>query len=67
PRHGWHESTTVETNPRSTSDHQPLLAGYFSPGLAQRVRHASGITKLDALRDLFNGHTWKPPGLEPAG
>ena len=25
------------------------------------------ITKLDALRDLFNGHTWKPPGLEPAG
>ncbi len=26
-----------------------------------------GITKLDALRDLFNGHTWKPPGLEPAG
>jgi hypothetical protein len=26
-----------------------------------------GITKIDALRDLFNGHTWKPPGLEPAG
>ena len=26
-----------------------------------------GITKLDALRDLFNGHVWKPPGLEPAG
>ena len=26
-----------------------------------------GITKLDALRDLFNGHTWKPPGLQPAG
>jgi transposase len=26
-----------------------------------------GITKLDALRDLFNGHTWKPPGLELAG
>jgi transposase len=26
-----------------------------------------GITKLDALRDLFNGHTWKPPGPEPAG
>jgi hypothetical protein len=23
--------------------------------------------KLDALRDLFNGHTWKPPGIEPAG
>jgi transposase len=26
-----------------------------------------GTTKLDALRDLFNGHTWKPPGLEPTG
>lgn len=25
------------------------------------------ISKLDALRDLFNGHTWLPPGLEPAG
>jgi transposase len=26
-----------------------------------------GITKLDALRDLFNGNPWHPPGLEPAG
>ncbi len=26
-----------------------------------------GIPKLDALRDLFNGHPWMPPGLEPAG
>jgi transposase len=26
-----------------------------------------GITKLDALRDLFNGHAWLPPGLEPTG
>jgi transposase len=26
-----------------------------------------GISKLDALRDLFNGHPWMPPGLEPAG
>ena len=26
-----------------------------------------GISKLDALRDLFNGHAWLPPGLEPAG
>ena len=25
-----------------------------------------GISKLDALRDLFNGHPWLPPGLEPA-
>jgi transposase len=26
-----------------------------------------GISKLDALRDLFNGRAWMPPGLEPAG
>ena len=26
-----------------------------------------GITKLDALRGLFSGHTWLSPGLEPTG
>jgi len=26
-----------------------------------------GISKLDALRDLFNGHAWMPSGLEPSG
>jgi transposase len=26
-----------------------------------------GISKLDALRDLFHGSAWLPPGLEPAG
>ena len=26
-----------------------------------------GISKLDALRGLFRGHTWLPPGPEPAG
>ena len=26
-----------------------------------------GISKLDALRALFHGHPWIPPGLEPAG
>src|SRR5258708_28697369 len=26
-----------------------------------------GISKLDALRDLFNGNAWLPPGLEPTG
>ena len=25
-----------------------------------------GISKLDALRGLFNGHAWLPPALEPA-
>ena len=26
-----------------------------------------GISTLDALRSLVNGHAWLPPGLEPAG
>jgi transposase len=26
-----------------------------------------GISKLDALRDLFNGNVWLPPSLEPTG
>ena len=26
-----------------------------------------GISKPDALRDLFGGHAWLPPGLEPTG
>ena len=26
-----------------------------------------GVSELDALRDLFNGRAWIPPGLEPAG
>ena len=26
-----------------------------------------GISKLDALRGLFNGQPWLPPGLEPTG
>ena len=26
-----------------------------------------GISKLDVLRDLFGGHPWLPPGLEPTG
>ncbi|MGH3410743.1 MAG: IS66 family transposase [Streptosporangiaceae bacterium] len=26
-----------------------------------------GVSKLDALRSLFNGRAWIPPGLEPTG
>ena len=26
-----------------------------------------GLSKPDALRDLFSGRAWLPPGLEPAG
>jgi len=26
-----------------------------------------GISKLDALRDLFTGHAWLWPGIEPSG
>jgi MFS family permease len=41
-------------------------------GLAPSVSYLStahkwGICKLDALRSLFDGSPWLPPGLEPAG
>ena len=26
-----------------------------------------GLSKLGALRDLFTGRAWIPPGVEPAG
>ena len=26
-----------------------------------------GISKLHALRDLFTGHAWLSPGIEPSG
>ena len=26
-----------------------------------------GLSKLDALRGLFHGHAWLPPGIEPSG
>lgn len=26
-----------------------------------------GIAKIDALRSLFNGRPWMPPGIEPTG
>jgi transposase len=26
-----------------------------------------GITRIDALRDLFSGHPWIPPALQPSG
>jgi transposase len=36
-----------------------LVQSYLS------TAHKWGIGKLDALRDLFNGRAWLPPGLEP--
>ena len=36
-----------------------LVQSYLS------TAHKWGISKLDALRDLFNGRAWLPPGLEP--
>ena len=38
-----------------------LIQSYLS------TAHKWGISKLDALRSLFNGHAWLPPGLEPTG
>jgi hypothetical protein len=44
PRRGWYESITVGTRPQGrTSDHEPSVAGYFSPSLVQRVRYLSSV------------------------
>ena len=40
-----------------------LVQSYLSPSTAAKW----GSKKLDALRALFNGNAWLPPGLEPTG
>ena len=47
-----------------------MVAGLAEFALVQSYLSTAakwGISKLDALRDLFNGRAWLPPGLEPAG
>jgi hypothetical protein len=55
-RHGELDGTT--TGEASRRPAYVLRAG----GL-----HHKGPSKLDALRGLFNGHAWLPPGTEPSG
>jgi Family of unknown function (DUF6444) len=56
--------TDSSTSSRPPSSDSP----YRKKGGDRSLREqGGGISKLDALRSLFNGSTWLPPGLEPAG
>jgi transposase len=60
----------VKVQQRSSGGSWRTLTGLAEFALVQSYLSTAakwGISKLDALRDLFNGHAWLPPGLEPAG
>jgi transposase len=59
----------VKVQQRSSGGCWRTLTGLAEFALVQSYLSTAakwGISKLDALRDLFNGHAWLPPGLEPA-
>ena len=60
----------VKVQQRSSGGCWRTLEGLADFALVQSYLSTAskwGISKLDALRDLFNGHAWLPPGLEPTG
>jgi len=60
----------VKVQQRSSGGSWRTLQGLADFAITQSYLSTAakwGISKLDALRDLFNGHAWIPPGLEPAG
>jgi len=60
----------VKVQQRSSGGCWRTLTGLAEFALAQSYLSTAakwGISKLDALRDLFNGHPWLPPSLEPTG
>jgi transposase len=60
----------VKVQQRSSGGTWRTLEGLAEFALVQSYLSTAGkwgISKLDALRDLFAGHPWLPPGLEPAG
>ena len=60
----------VKVQQRSSGGSWRTLEGLADFALVQSYLSTAakwGISKLDALRDLFNGHAWLPPGLEPTG
>ena len=60
----------VKVQQRSSGGSWRTLDGLAEFALVQSYLSTAakwGISKLDALRDLFNGHAWLPPGLEPTG
>jgi transposase len=60
----------VKVQQRSSGGSWRTLQGLAEFALVQSYLSTAakwGISKLDALRGLFNGTPWLPPGLEPAG
>jgi transposase len=60
----------VEVQQRSSGGCWRTIDGLADFALVQSYLSTAakwGISKLDALRDLFNGRAWLPPGLQPAG
>jgi transposase len=59
----------VKVQQRGSGGSWRTLTGLAEFALVQSYLSTAGkwgISKLDALRDLFNGRAWLPPGLEPA-
>ncbi len=60
----------VKVQQRSSGSSWRTLEGLADFALVQSYLSTAakwGLSKLDALRGLFSGHAWLPPGLEPAG
>ena len=60
----------VKVQQRSSGGAWRTLEGLADFALVQSYLSTAakwGISKLDALRDLFNGHAWLPPGIERSG
>jgi transposase len=60
----------VKVQQRSSRGCRTTLGGLADFAVVQSSLSTAskwGIPKIDALRGLFNGHPWMPPGLEPAG
>jgi transposase len=60
----------VKVQQRSSGGCWRTLQGLADFALVQSYLSTAakwGISTLDALRGLFNGHAWMPPGLQPAG
>ena len=60
----------VKVQQRSSGGAWRTLTGLAGFAIVQSYLSTAakwGISKLDALRDLFNGRAWLPPGIEPSG
>ena len=60
----------VKVQQRSSGGAWRTLTGLTGFAIVQSYLSTAakwGISTLDALRDLFTGHAWLPPGIEPSG